>query len=299
MSVLAPRAVLVHRRTELDELLERHGTRGQVEFFLRQRGRTLAEVDARHAAQAEALRLVGAALPVGWRRGSVERSDLTRFLFSPEDLVVVVGQDGLVANTAKYLDAQPVLGVAPCPVGPGVLVPHSAAAAAQLLARDDVAQLRTSIELRVMAEARTDDGQALAALNEVYVGHASHQSARYELALPDGRAERQSSSGVLVSTGTGATGWCRSVLAASRSTLTPPAPTAPELVWMVREAWPSPTSGATLMEGVLAGAAMLQLRCTSDRLVVFGDGMEDDHLDVGWGQTVTVGVAARRLHLVR
>ena len=41
MSALAPagrrRAVVVTRRTELEELLERHATRGQAEFFLRTR----------------------------------------------------------------------------------------------------------------------------------------------------------------------------------------------------------------------------------------------------------------------
>ena len=41
---LAPRAVLVHRRTELDELLQRHGSRGQAAFYLRTRGRDIAEV---------------------------------------------------------------------------------------------------------------------------------------------------------------------------------------------------------------------------------------------------------------
>src|SRR4051812_4891127 len=101
---LTPRAVLVHRRTELDELLARHGTRGQAAFFLRTRGRDLGEVEARHEAQQAALREVSAAVPTEWRRGLLERTDVSRFLFSPEDVVVVVGQDGLVANTAKYLD---------------------------------------------------------------------------------------------------------------------------------------------------------------------------------------------------
>lgn len=35
-----PRIVIVHRRTELQELLDRHSTRGQAEFFLRTRGRS-------------------------------------------------------------------------------------------------------------------------------------------------------------------------------------------------------------------------------------------------------------------
>ena len=59
----APRAVVVHRRTELDELLARHGTRGQAEFFLRSRGRGLAEVEQRAEAARAALATVAAAIP--------------------------------------------------------------------------------------------------------------------------------------------------------------------------------------------------------------------------------------------
>ena len=51
---------------------------------------------------------------------------------------------------------------------------------------------------RVAAEA--DDGQRLLALNEVFVGHTSHQSARYRVTFGDAE-ERQSSSGVIVATG--------------------------------------------------------------------------------------------------
>ncbi|WP_228485121.1 MULTISPECIES: hypothetical protein [unclassified Cellulosimicrobium] len=61
--MLRRRAVVVHRRTELDDLLDRHGTRGQAEFFLRSRGRSLAEVQARHDALAAARDAVVAALP--------------------------------------------------------------------------------------------------------------------------------------------------------------------------------------------------------------------------------------------
>ena len=68
---LAPRAVVVHRRTELDDLLDQHGTRGQAEFFLRTRGRTLDNVQQRHDLQVAALAAVSTAIPVDWRRGSV------------------------------------------------------------------------------------------------------------------------------------------------------------------------------------------------------------------------------------
>src|SRR5687767_6219340 len=109
-STLAPRVVVVSRRSELNELLDRHGTRGAAAYFLRQRNRGLDEVQQRHDALENALTQVSAAVPATWRRGSVDREDLPRFLFGPEDIVVAVGQDGLVANAAKYLSGQPVIG---------------------------------------------------------------------------------------------------------------------------------------------------------------------------------------------
>jgi hypothetical protein len=98
-----PRVVIVHRATEYEELLDRHGTRGQVEFFLRTRGQTLGALDERHERAHDALREVGAAIDLDWRRASVERGELPRFGFEPDDIVVAVGQDGLVANLAKYV----------------------------------------------------------------------------------------------------------------------------------------------------------------------------------------------------
>lgn len=255
---LAPRAVVVHRRSELDLLLERHGTRGQAEFFLRSRGRDLAAVQARHDALHDALRQVEAAIPGGWRRAAVERADLPRLRFDPEDVVLAVGQDGLVANVAKYVTDQPVVGVDPEPgINPGVLVRHAAASVPAVLAAVGAGTARA--QRRCMVEAVLDDGQALRALNELFIGDPGHQSARYHLLPPpgpgasgaseedgaSGRAgagtlvgERQSSSGVLIGTGTGATGWCASLARDRAVSPELPGPLDDRLAWFVREAWP-------------------------------------------------------------
>jgi NAD kinase len=295
---LPPRVVVVQRRTEYEELVARHSTRQQVGFFLAQRDRTLDEVQQRHAAQQEAAQQVFAAIPLDWRRGEVERDDLSRFVFGPEDVIVAVGQDGLVANVAKYLRGQIVVGINPEPErNPGVLVRHAPGAVEALLPLAVEPTADTVIQSRVMVSATLDDGQSLSALNEVYVGHRSHQSARYLLRTPKGATERHSSSGVLVGTGTGATGWCRSAWQERKSPVELPTPEQASLCWFVREAWPSPATGTERTQGLVRDNQTLAITAESD-LVIFGDGIEGDALSLTWGQTARIGVAATRLRLL-
>ena len=292
---LRRRAVLVRRRTELEELLDRHSTRGQAEFCLRSRGRSLDEVQRAHDCAHEALAAVAARLPEDWARTGVERRDLAAFLFAPEDVVIVVGPDGLVANVAKYLRGQVVIGIDPRPGAErGPLVPCDVRTGGELI--DRIADGESpSVSRRTMVRARLDDGQEVTALNEVYLGHASHQSARYRLDWR-GRREFQSSSGVIVSTGTGATGWSAS-LAHDRGGRELPAPAERGLAWFVREAWPSPATGVSMTEGRLGEDEELGLVVSCERLVVFGDGIEDDCCEAVWGQRVRVSVAGSTLAL--
>jgi hypothetical protein len=293
---LAPRVVLVHRRTELAALLERHGTRGQAAFYLRTRGQRIEDLTQRHEATSAAIAAVTSAIPADWRRGTVEREDLSRFLFAPDDIVIAVGQDGLVANVAKYVTDQPVIGIDPEPGrNPGVLVPHAPRDAAALLH----AAASARAERLAMVTGIADDGQELTALNEIYVGQPTHQTARYRLRLPSGQDEAQASSGLIVSTGTGATGWCRSAWLERHSTMTLPAADEQRLAWFVREAWPSPATGTVLTEGSLTPGDTLEVTAESDRLVLFGDGIEADAVALTWGQTARLRLAARTLRLIR
>jgi hypothetical protein len=213
--------------------------------------------------------------------------------------VVAIGQDGLVANAAKYLAGQRVIGVDPNPGrNAGVLVPHRPSAAASLL--QAAARGRAHVEARTMVSVELDDGQSLLALNELFLGHPRHQSARYRIAIgASGRTERHSSSGVVVTTGTGASGWARSI-ARERGPGCPalPAPADPRLAFFVREAWPSPITGTELTAGLIEAGETLEITSELDEGVIFGDGIEDDRLDFRWGLRARIRVSPRKLALV-
>ncbi|OIK06085.1 hypothetical protein BIV23_08805 [Streptomyces monashensis] len=67
---LAPRAVPVHRTTEYEELVARHGTHGQAAVFLASRGRDIEEAAARHRRTRAAPAEVISAVPPTWRQAS-------------------------------------------------------------------------------------------------------------------------------------------------------------------------------------------------------------------------------------
>ena len=294
-----PRIVLVTRKSPLTRLIEHHGTAGQVRFFLETLGHAIDPYEEAHARLEAGVDRVLAALCPEQRRTRVDREELDRFLFSPDDVVVVVGQDGLVANTAKYLAGQLLVGVNPDPDRyDGILCRHAPGDVDRVLdwmqTRDD----RFAIESRTLVEARREDGARIVALNEVFVGHRSHQSARYQIRVGD-REESQSSSGLLCASGTGSTGWVRSIVEQRRLEVTLPGPVDPRLAWFVREPFPSVATGTDLDFGILDGADALTLVSRmGEGGVCFGDGIESDAVEFLDGRTLRLGMAEERLQLV-
>jgi hypothetical protein len=176
-----------------------------------------------------------------------------------------------------------------------VLVRHPPGAAGDLLSMFARGALRC--EERTMVRARLGDGQTLLALNEVFVGHRSHQSARYHLVF-GAQHERHSSSGLIVATGTGATGWAKSISHDRRSAPALPGPLDAELAFLVREAWASVTTGDSLAGGRIApGEALVVTSEMNEGGTVFGDGIEADRLDLPFGQTVEIGRAEQSMRL--
>ncbi len=298
-----PRVVLVTRPTLLESLVDRYGTRGQVEFILRQRDQKLGDLEAASDKQAAALAQVSAGLPPNQRRTHIEREDLPQFLFGPDDLIVVVGQDGLVANVAKYLCGQKVLGVNPDPAAYDGVLCRLRPAQAQAAIRwagltQDATDTVFGVQSRTMAVAERDDGLRLLALNEVFVGHRSHQSARYRLQAGT-RQERQSSSGLICATGTGATGWARSITSQRGMGDKLPTPTQGQLAWFVREPFPSVSTGTTLDHGMVADGEVLEIISEmGEGGTIFADGIEQDPVEFLGPQKVRISVASERLELV-
>lgn len=305
---LFEKVVIVTRRTELEELVARFNSVPQARFYLEHAGQAFEPIAARHAKYHAVLDTVRRAVPRGLRAQVIERAFLPQFLFDAADLVLTVGPDGLVVNVAKYLEGQPVFALNPDPgTIDGVLLPFTIdrfeGAFRQTL------QGEQPLRPVTLAEARLNDGQSLLAFNDLFIGARSHVSARYDIAQ-GGRRETHSSSGIIVSTGAGSTGWLQSVYAGAAAVVTalggqvqPPPERLPwdtdHLMYAVREPFPSKATQTELVFGAIDAEHPLTLRShMADNGVIFSDGMEDDFLAFNAGATATIGLAPNRAQLV-
>ncbi len=299
--------VLVTRKTRLAELVGRYNTLEQARFYLEHLGADISDYQKEEENYRLAVKTVLQTALRFARVQEIDREFVPGMIFGKEDIVIAVGQDGLVANVMKYLDGQPLIGVNPdIRRWDGVLLPFEAGALAALLPRVITGEYTTR-EV-TMAKARTGDGQCMLAVNDLFIGCRSHASARYDVIWNDDR-EKQSSSGILVSTGLGATGWYRSVMAqagrmAALFGLGHISERAPgwdedQLIFVVREPYPSRSTQAGIVYGKIGAKDNFQVISQMARGgVVFSDGMEQDTLEFHAGSRVTVSIAERKGRLV-
>ncbi|WP_316232528.1 sugar kinase [Bradyrhizobium sp. SZCCHNR1051] len=303
------KVVLVTRRTRLEELIARFLTADQARFYVEHFGADFSDYEREHAAYQAACLTSVQTLERWGRYQIVDRSFLPNFLFGPADIVAALGPDGLVANTMKYLDGQPLLGLNPDAARhDGVLLPFKPADLASVL--PEVAADTRAAKAVTMARASLADGQVLHAVNDLFIGARTHVSARYEITMRDSH-ERQSSSGLIVATGLGSTAWFKSIVTGAlaiagsfggRTTggdYTPLPWDARALRFAVREPFPSKTSQTSLVCGGLMGAETLRLRSLMpENGVIFSDGIEADHLDFNAGTEAVIGIAERQGRLI-
>jgi NAD kinase len=310
MSVASERKiVLVTRKTRLEDLIAKYLTPAQARFYVEHLGADFSDYQREHEVYLEA-RHATVQAPEQWGRYQIiERSFLPNFIFGPSDIVVALGQDGVVANTMKYLDGHPLIGLNPdARRYDGILLPFVARDLPALL--PEVAADRRTGKAVTMAKAGLANGQALYAVNDLFVGARTHTSALYEIAAGE-RKETQSSSGLIVATGLGSTAWFKSIVTGSiaiadaygsRTEIAPYAPQAwdsSELRFAAREPFPSRTSQASLVYGRLAKSETLRLRSLMpENGVIFSDGIEADRLDFNSGTEVQITVADRQGRLI-
>jgi NAD kinase len=317
--------ILVVRRTRLDELIARFNTLAQAQFYVEHLGADFSDYQKEHENYKKSVTMAETQLHQLGRVQVLERDFLPNFIFSKQDTVVVLGQDGLVANTVKYLNGQLLVGVNPEPQRwEGVLLPFEVADLRKVI--PEIFAQRRSIKEVTMAKATLNNGQTLYGVNDLFIGPKSHTSALYQIKIGQ-RQEQHSSSGIIVSTGLGSTGWFKSLVVGAtqitkalikegelmmwepstgRMTKTKHKNyegsfpwNAEYLYFTVREPFPSTTSAATLVFGKITDKKpMLLVSQMAENGIIFSDGIENDFLEFNSGTQATISIADKRGYLV-
>lgn len=300
-------AIIIKSRTRLEALVERFNTKAQAQFYVERSGSQWSDYEEEHNTFQQALSAVQKQLSTTIKNKIVDRSFLPSFLFNSNQLVVVIGQDGLVANTAKYLDTIPMVAVNPdASRYDGVLLPFGP----DNFMKGVTQLMKNEYQCRscTLAEAKLNDGQRLLAFNDLFIGPASHTSARYVL-HHNNREEEQSSSGIIVSTKSGSSGWLSSVYNMTNgmnrfsgkkaSDLNPGRLKEDQLMFVVREPFQSRRSQAGIVAGLLDRKQSLKIESRMpDHGLIFSDGIESDFLHFNSGASVQIGIAREEARIV-
>ena len=302
--------ILITRRTRLEELIDRFNTFEQAKFYIEHMGADFSDYIEENNRYKDALKIVESDLKLLGRLQIIDRSFLPTFIFGPEDLIVVLGQDGLVVNTAKYLNNHVIVAINPDPDRwDGVLLPFEADDMKQII--PEVFANKRNVLTATMAKAQLNDGQKLYAVNDLFIGQKTHTSARYKIQIGT-NSEQQSSSGIIVSTGLGSTGWLTSIVEGASAVVSELIETferEPQyikyswdmeyLYYSVREPFPSRATSTDLVFGkVTVSEPLILTSLMPERGVIFSDGIEDDFIEFNSGAIATITIAEKQVNIV-
>jgi hypothetical protein len=305
--------ILVIRRTRLDDLITRFNTEDQARFYVEHLGADFSDYRLEDQQYKQAAREAENILSRIGRVQRLDRAYVPNFIFGAQDTVVVLGQDGLVANVLKYLDRQPLVGVNPDPGRwEGVLLPFVVPDLETIVPA--VFRGKRPIRSVTMAKVKLNTGEVLYGVNDLFIGPRSHTSARYTIQI-GGQKENHSSSGIIVSTGLGSTGWFRSILTGAvgiASSLSDPSVRkfridqtrsfgwdSDYLYFSVREPWPSTSSSAEIVFGkITPESPLVLLSQMPEHGVIFSDGIEADFLKFNAGSQALITIAEKKGQIV-
>lgn len=298
------RIVIVTKPTRLEELIAEHLTDGAAKFALESRGRSLEPYRLEHDIYDEALNVIRKGLPNDTQVTWLTREDLPNFLFRDKDLILVCGPDGLFVNLAKYIGHQPVLTVNPDPKSvAGVLMLFKPGDVGDIISKIKEGKQRTEKLPFVKATIEGED-TVVWGINDIFIGRRDHVSARYELSF-ENRSEHQSSSGIIVSTGVGSTGWLSSIMSMMNGLMFDddgqhhrltqlPSASYDELVFVVREPFKSPNTGTSIVTGrITKGNTLTVVSEMPKGGYIFSDGVIEKAVEWNAPSTVTLSVGDR------
>ncbi|MBU5316367.1 sugar kinase [Clostridium bornimense] len=305
------RIIVVTRKTRLESLIIQYNTFEQAKFVIEH---SESDFDYYVNEDKQYKKVILEAISILENIGLVQVLDIeyvSNFIFGKDDIIVVIGQDGLVANTLKYLDKQPLIGINPdVREYEGVLVPFSINDLSKIIM--DLLREQRKFKEITLARADLNDGQSLLAVNDLFIGQKTHVSARYILEYKS-QCERQSSSGIIVSTGLGSTGWFKSILEGASKIVNGCVNNtsisvkkddkftwnSEFLYYTVREPYPSKTTQSNMVFGKISKGNSFKIKSLmSENGVIFSDGVENDFLNFNSGSEVTISIADKKGLLV-
>lgn len=301
-------AIIVKNKTRLETLINRFNTKAQAKFYIEHAGGNFEDYEIENENFHQSLSLVQRQLSTVLKNKIVERTFLPSFLFNKNQVIIVIGQDGLVANTAKYVNEIPIVAINPdAERYDGVLLPFNPTNFMDVI--ENVINNKYTSKIATLAEAQLNDGQRLLAFNDFFIGASSHISARYKISY-NNKVENQSSSGIIVSTKSGSTGWLSSVYNMSiglhdfiehnnkrKHKIIDLKDD--ELMFAVREPFLSKKSKISVVAGIISAEDKLTVESfMPTNGVLFSDGIESDFLHFNAGSIVKIGIAKEKANLV-